>query len=161
MVNKPIQTKVHLIKINYQLKITKQMKNLKIIVASLALILATQMTFAQQKRANCADKPDRAPRQERLEQRLDKFAAEANLTEAQKTEMKRIHKAHFEAVKAKREQQRAEMDAMRQDFEAQVAQVLDEKQLEQFKALKKDRPKRGKRGDGQRPQEPMQRRNNR
>jgi len=69
---------------------------------------------------------------------IDEIASQLGLTDAQKTEVKRIFDEAHARMEAQREQ-------MRSDVDQQLALILTPEQLEQFQALMKQGPRGGRR----------------
>lgn len=108
------------------------MKNL-IIATSLALGLAT-VAIAQ---------PSPEVRQARAaqfaEQRVERLAEQLSLTPAQKLEVEALFTQQAQARRELAERHRGESQALREQAETQLGQVLTAEQLEQWQAVRSER----------------------
>lgn len=123
------------------------MKTLKWI-AIVALFIGTSLSVnAQQGQKKHRHKSDSA----QMEKRMEKMTQELELTEKQQKEFEALfaeHKTEAKALREKhkpeREKQRAEMDAVKAEFEKDLAQILTPEQKVEFDALKKQRMEKRK-----------------
>lgn len=102
--------------------------------------------------------PPPLPDSEQIVEMVDELAETLSLSEEQKSDVSDLYFVHFEEARklrneheGDRENHRQTMDALRDDFEEQVKEILTDEQITEFEVFMKDRQKqRGENRSGRR-----------
>lgn len=117
----------------------------KIRIAVLGLVIFTgSAVFAQEQKKELKQTSE-VDKEQRMEERMDKFAEELELTEKQKEQFIELRKTTYaERQKVKSDEtldeagRKLAMKELRDEGEAKMAEILTEEQMLKFKAMQKE-----------------------